>query len=222
MQAGPKSLLAQLEETTSNRFVDRDPDYFSLFLSLLRSGALPSKVKDFGLRDLIEASRFYGLESLLTNSLTNPSHFDAFALQRWLIVPLNRRDSPSAIATTPFGSLHVSHGSKIASFDWSLTRKSTILTQSTAMDSLLAISSDIVAAVATDISGLHILDLQNGSIKQIWFLVIELISTIDTFYGFKFSAGLGVHGIEGLTMSGNCSDRPCSLILSSQTSLQML
>ncbi|TYH81229.1 hypothetical protein ES332_D03G184700v1 [Gossypium tomentosum] len=165
-QAGPNSLLSQLAETTSDRFVDRDPVYFSLLLSLLRTGALPSKVKDFDLRDLIEESRYYGLESLLTNSLTNPSQLDAFALQKSSILPLNGRDSPSAVATTPFGSLHVSHGSKITSFDWSLTRKSTILTQFPAVDSLLAISPDTAAAGATDFSGLQILDLQNGSVKQ--------------------------------------------------------
>ncbi|XP_022738339.1 BTB/POZ domain-containing protein At5g41330-like [Durio zibethinus] len=180
-QAGPKSLLSQLAETTSNRFVDRDPDYFSVLLSLLRTGTLPSKVKDFDLRDLIEESRFYGLEPLLTSSLTNPSHFDAFALQKSSILPLNGRDFPSVIATTPFGSLHVSHGSKITSFDWSLTKKSTILTQFTAIDSLLAISPDIVAAGATDFSGLQILDLQNGSIKQVlnWENVTRSGSTVQ-------------------------------------------
>ncbi|XVF10575.1 hypothetical protein REPUB_Repub07fG0194400 [Reevesia pubescens] len=181
IQAGPKSLLSQLAETNSNRFVDRDPDNFSLLLSVLRTGSLPSKVKDFDLRDLIEESRFYGLDSLLTNSLTNYSHFDAFALQKSSILPLNCRDSPSAIATTPFGSLHVSHGSKITSFDWSLTRKSTILTQFTAVDSLLAISPDIAAAGATDFSGLQILDLQNGSIKQVlnWENVTRSGSTVQ-------------------------------------------
>ncbi|XVF51464.1 hypothetical protein PTKIN_Ptkin04bG0187300 [Pterospermum kingtungense] len=181
-QAGPKSLLSQLAETTSShRFVDRDPDYFSLFLSLLRTGTVPSKVKDFDLRDLIEESRFYGLEPLLTSSLTNPSHFDAFALQKSSILPLNGRDSPSTIAATPFGSLHVSHGNKITSFDWSLTRKSTILTQFTAVDSLLALSPDIAAAGATDFSGLQILDLQNGSIKQVleWENVTRSGSTVQ-------------------------------------------
>ncbi|KAK6263128.1 hypothetical protein QUC31_008944 [Theobroma cacao] len=180
-QGGPKSLLSQLAETTSKRFVDRDPDYFSLLLSLLRSGTLPSKVKDFDLHDLIEESRFYGLESLLNNSLTNPSHFDAFALQKSLILPLNGRDSPSTIATTPSGTVHVAHGSKITSFDWSLTRKSTILTQFTAVDSLLAISPDIAAAGATDFSGLQILDLQNGSVKQVlnWENVTRSGSTVQ-------------------------------------------
>ncbi|KAE8683891.1 BTB/POZ domain-containing protein [Hibiscus syriacus] len=126
-QAGPKSLLSQIAGTGSDRFVDRDPDRFSL----LRSGTLPSKVKDFDLRDLIEESRFYGLESLLTSSLTNRSHFDGFALQK------------------------------------SLTRKSTILTQFTAVDSLLALSQDIAAAGATDFPGLHILDLHEGCVKQV-------------------------------------------------------
>ncbi|KAG8476517.1 hypothetical protein CXB51_033451 [Gossypium anomalum] len=166
-QAGPKSLLYRLAETGSDRFVDRDPDQFSLLLSLLRSGTLPSKVKDFDLRDLIEESRFYGVESLLTSSLSDPSHFDPFALRKSSELPLNGRDTPSAIASTPCGSLHVSHGSKITSFDWSLTRKSTILTQFTAIDSLLAISPDIAAAGATDYSGLQILDLQKGRVKQV-------------------------------------------------------
>ncbi|KAL4348559.1 hypothetical protein GQ457_17G022330 [Hibiscus cannabinus] len=166
-QAGPESLLSRIGGTGSDRFVDRDPDLFSLLLSLLRSGTLPSKVKDFDLRDLIEESRFYGLESVLTGSLTNPSHFDGFALQKSSVLPLNGRDCPSAIASTPFGSLHVSHGSKITSFDWSLTRKSTILTQFTAVDSLLALSPDIAAAGATDFSGLQILDLHEGCVKQV-------------------------------------------------------
>ncbi|KAE8727306.1 BTB/POZ domain-containing protein [Hibiscus syriacus] len=137
-QAGPKSLLSQIAGTGSDRFVDRDPDHFSLLLSLLRSGSLPSKVKDFDLRDLIEESRFYGLESLLTSSLTNPSQFDGFALQKSSVLPLNGRDCPSAIASTPLGRRF-----------------------------LLALSPDIAAAGATDFSGLQILDLHGGCVKQV-------------------------------------------------------
>ncbi|KAL6000776.1 hypothetical protein ACLOJK_006502 [Asimina triloba] len=82
------------------------------------------------------------------------------------ILPLNSRDSPSAIATTKYGSVYVAHGSKITSFDWSLRRKSTILTQFTAVDSLLSLWSSVAAAGATDFPGLQILDLNDGSIKQ--------------------------------------------------------
>lgn len=81
-------------------------------------------------------------------------------------MPLSGRDLPSVIATSPYGSAHVAHGSKITSFDWSLRRKSTILTPFTAIDSLLSLSSNVVAAGATDFSGLQIINLDMGSVVQ--------------------------------------------------------
>ncbi|KAF5730009.1 BTB/POZ domain-containing protein [Tripterygium wilfordii] len=152
--AGPKSILFWLASDSSQQFLDRDPELFAILMSLLRTRNLSSKTKSFDIEDIITESRFYDLESVLVNSLSNPSQFKAFGLEKALILPLNGRDSPSAIATTPFGTVHVSHGSKITSFDWSLRRKSTIMTQFTAVDSLLAISPDLAAAGATDFSGL--------------------------------------------------------------------
>ncbi|OIV93550.1 hypothetical protein TanjilG_28707 [Lupinus angustifolius] len=169
--AGTKTFFSRISDAVSaspfhTPFVDRDPEIFSLLLSLLRTGNLPSKAKSFDLQDLIQESRFYGIEKLLIDSLSNPSQFEPFNLHRSLILPLNGRDSPSAIATTRYGSVHVAHGSKITSFDWSLRRKSTVLTQFTAVDSLLAISPSIAAAGANDFSGLQILDLENGIVKE--------------------------------------------------------
>ncbi|KAJ6714447.1 BTB/POZ DOMAIN-CONTAINING ADAPTER FOR CUL3-MEDIATED RHOA DEGRADATION PROTEIN FAMILY MEMBER [Salix viminalis] len=160
--AGPKSLFSQLSEFSplGPHFIDRDPDLFSILLSLLRTGNLPSKAKSYDLQDLIEESKFYRIESLLVDSLSNPSRFDPFNLQKTLILPLNSRDTASAITATPHGALHVSHGSKITSFDWSLQNKSTTLTQFSAIDSMLAISPILVAVGATDFSGLQILDLE--------------------------------------------------------------
>ncbi|XP_040990304.1 BTB/POZ domain-containing protein At5g41330-like [Juglans microcarpa x Juglans regia] len=166
-QAGPKSLFSGVSESHSGvLFIDRDPELFSVLLSLLRTGNLPYKAKAFDVQDLISDSQYYGIEPLLLNSLSNPSQFDAFNLEKSLVLPLNGRDSPSTITTAPCGSVHVAHGSKITSFDWSLTRKSTILTQFTAVDSLLSISPFVAAAGATDASGLQILDLQTGNVKK--------------------------------------------------------
>lgn len=168
--AGPDSLLSRISDSASPHlappFIDRDPELFSILLSLLRTGNLPSKAKALDLQDLIFESQFYGIETLLINSLSNPSHLDAFNLEKSLVLPLNGRDSPSVIATTPFGSVHVAHGSKITSFDWSLRKKSTILTEFTAVDSMLAISTKVAAAGATDFSGLQIIDLENGFVKE--------------------------------------------------------
>ncbi|XP_047973583.1 BTB/POZ domain-containing protein At5g41330 [Salvia hispanica] len=165
---GSKSFFSKIisDSSAAVPFIDRDPELFSLFLSLLRTGNLPSKAKSFDMQDLIFESRFYGIEDLLITSQSNPNQFDAFNLEKSLILPLNGRDSPSAIATTPYGSLHVAHGSKITSFDWSLRRKSTILTQFMAVDSLLALSPALAAAGATDFSGLQILDLDKGTVTE--------------------------------------------------------
>ncbi|KAK7251335.1 hypothetical protein RIF29_34432 [Crotalaria pallida] len=184
--AGNKTFFSRISDAVSSSprhtpFVDRDPELFSLLLSLLRTGNLPSKSKSFDLQDLIQESKFYGIENLLVNSLSNPSQFEPFNLQKSLILPLNGRDSVSAIATTRHGSLHVAHGSKITSFDWSLRRKSTVLTQFTAVDSLLAISPSIAAAGANDFSGLQILDLENGFVKETlnWENVTRTGSTVQ-------------------------------------------
>ena len=182
--AGPNSLFSRFADSASQAsvpFVDGDPDLFSVLLSLLRTGNLPSKARAFDVQDLIFESQFYGVETLLVNSVSNPSQFEAFNLEKSMILPLNGRDSPSVIASTPFGSLHVAHGSKITSFDWSLRKKSTILTQFTAVDSMLAISPSVVAAGATDFSGVQILDLENGFVKQSlnWENVTRSSSTVQ-------------------------------------------
>ncbi|OVA13995.1 BTB/POZ-like [Macleaya cordata] len=168
--AGSKSILSKILDPNFSPsevpFIDRDPEIFSILLSLLRTGNLPSKARAFDLQDLIFEAKFYGIENLLMSSQSNPSQFEAFNLERSLILPLNGRDSPSAISTTPYGSVHVAHGSKITSFDWSLNRKSTILTQFLAVDSLLALTPSVAAAGATDFSGLQILDLEKGFVKE--------------------------------------------------------
>ncbi|CAN8233263.1 unnamed protein product [Cochlearia groenlandica] len=160
--AGSDSLLSRLANE-STRFVDRDPDLFSALLYILRTGNLPARSRSFDVRDLIDESKYYGIESFLVDSLSNPSQFEAFDLRRSTILTLNGRDSPSTIAPTGNGGgLHVAHGSKITSFDWSLRRKSTVLTSFSAVDSLLEISPGVLAAGATDFSGLQIVDLENG------------------------------------------------------------
>ncbi|KAJ0260652.1 BTB/POZ domain-containing protein [Hirschfeldia incana] len=163
--AGTDSLLSKLATESSPRFLDRDPALFSVLLYILRTGNLPARSTSFDVRDLIEESRYYGIEPFLIDSLSNPSQFEAFDLRKSRILQLNGRDSPSTIAPTTSssgGGIHVAHGSKITSFDWSLRRRSTVLTSFSAVDSLLEISPGVLAAGATDFPGLQIIDLENG------------------------------------------------------------
>ncbi|XP_074317721.1 BTB/POZ domain-containing protein At5g41330 [Silene latifolia] len=162
-QCPPNSILSTFSNSNSVvPFIDRDPHFFSIILSFLRTNYLNSPIS----QTLISEFQFYGIHHLLINSLSNPSQFNPYTLHKSSLLPLNGRDSPSAISATSSGSLHVAHGSKITSFDWSLTTKSTILTEFVAVDSLLAVSPDVVAAGATDFSGLQILDLDNGIVKE--------------------------------------------------------
>ncbi|MCL7028865.1 hypothetical protein MKW94_004664 [Papaver nudicaule] len=162
--SGSNSILSKISSSeVTIPFIDRDPEIFSILLSLLRTGNLPSKAKVFDLQDLIFEAKFYGIEGLLVNS---ESKCSCLNLEKSFLLPLNGRDSVSVISTTPYGSVHVAHGSKITSFDWSMDRKSTILTEFVGIDSLVAIDSATAAAGATDFSGMQILDLKNGAVKE--------------------------------------------------------
>ncbi|ERM94987.1 hypothetical protein AMTRI_Chr07g30070 [Amborella trichopoda] len=162
--AGPNSLLCTLTTSSlgSIPFIDRDPDLFSILLTLLRTGTLPSRAKVLDPEDLIHEAQFYNIEHLLISAITDPSSFYPLNLQKTLILPINGRDSPSAIATHQDGSVLVSHGSKITAFDWSLRRKTSFLTEFPAIDSLLFLSPSVAAAGASDYSGVKILDINSG------------------------------------------------------------
>ncbi|GAB4861473.1 hypothetical protein Ancab_036675 [Ancistrocladus abbreviatus] len=77
--AGSDSLLSTISISSSSEsqvpFIDRDPELFSIILSLLRTGNLPLRSKSFDLQDLIFECQFYGIESLLLNSMElSPSY----------------------------------------------------------------------------------------------------------------------------------------------------
>ncbi|CAN1163390.1 hypothetical protein LINPERHAP2_LOCUS25013 [Linum perenne] len=172
-------------------------------LSLLPTGKLPSKAKASDIEDLVEDSRFYNIESLLIVSLSHPSQFEAFNLEKSMLLPLNGRDYPSSITTTPSRTLHVAHGSKIPSFDWSLRKKAMILTQFTVIDSLLVISPSLATAGATNFSGLQILDMERGFLKETinWENVTKSRSTVQAIGS---SLGLLLTRFESSRRNSNC------------------
>ncbi|CAN1159423.1 hypothetical protein LINPERHAP2_LOCUS22696 [Linum perenne] len=145
-------------------------------LSLLPTGKLPSKTKASDIEDLVEDSRFYNIEPLLIDLLSHPSHFEAFNLEKSMLLPLNGRDYPSSIATTPSGTLHVAH----------------------------------IAARATDFSGLQILDMERGLLKETlnWENLTKSRSTVQaigsTFQAIRSSPGPLLTRFESSRRNSNC------------------
>lgn len=164
--AGSNSLLYTFSASTTTVFIDRDPDLFSILLSFLRTSRLPSKSLRFDLLDIIAEAEFYGIDPRSITGVSDSSRFDGFDLQKSKILPLNGRDSPSAISTTTASeSVYVAHGNKITYFDWSLRRKSTLLTCFPEIDSLLGVSDSLVAAGATDFAGLRVFNVGKREVK---------------------------------------------------------
>uniref|UniRef100_A0A7N0ZVS8 BTB domain-containing protein n=1 Tax=Kalanchoe fedtschenkoi TaxID=63787 RepID=A0A7N0ZVS8_KALFE len=73
---GPDSLLSvlssRISDDSSPIFIDRDPDIFSILLSLLRSHHLPSTARRFSNQELAEEALYYGIEARLKSALSPP------------------------------------------------------------------------------------------------------------------------------------------------------
>ncbi|XP_078429306.1 BTB/POZ domain with WD40/YVTN repeat-like protein [Wolffia australiana] len=189
--AGGGSLLRSLHggggDCGGVAFIDRDPELFSVLLSLLRTGRLPSKATALDLRDLAAEARFYGLDLALLAAVSGAADFDPFALRRSAAVPLPGRDCPSAVAAAADGAVLVAHGSKITSLDWSLRRKTTLLTGFPAVDSLLPLPGGGAAAGATDFPGLQILDLAKAAPRKTLHWSAHPSSSSSTVQGIESS-----------------------------------
>ncbi|MFS7927283.1 putative chromatin remodeling & transcription regulator BTB-POZ family [Helianthus anomalus] len=93
---GSNTLLSNLfnsYEPNTIPFIDRDPELFSILLSLLRTGILLSKAKHFDIQDIIFEARFYGISDLLVETQSNPSQFEPFGLEKSKLLPLSGRDT---------------------------------------------------------------------------------------------------------------------------------
>ncbi|KAL0375316.1 UNVERIFIED_CONTAM: BTB/POZ domain-containing protein [Sesamum radiatum] len=68
---GADSLLSALSNRQAEEavFIDRDPEIFSILLSLLRSNRLPSTAKRFSNQELIDEALYFGIDSQLRSAL---------------------------------------------------------------------------------------------------------------------------------------------------------
>ncbi|KAL4311981.1 hypothetical protein GQ457_01G048510 [Hibiscus cannabinus] len=162
--AGPDSLLAALSNRPASNpiFIDRDPEIFSVLLSLLRSNRLPSStLRRFSIQELAEEALYYGVESRL-RSASFPSPFRGIDAA---IVDTIRPASdavPSTFSAGEDGSLWIAHGGQISIYDSYLSYTAAVRTHLDDITSICRVWPEIAAVGSESQSGLHIYDLSSG------------------------------------------------------------
>ncbi|KAG8377010.1 hypothetical protein BUALT_Bualt09G0123700 [Buddleja alternifolia] len=161
---GPDSLLSAL----SNRpvhdpvFIDRDPEIFTILLSLLRTTRLPSTAKRFSNQELIDESLYFGIESQLRSALA-PSRLSGIDTSLSTTVkPSSDGDVSDFHAIDSDGSLWVAHGGQVSVYDWNLSHTATVRTHLDFITSMKRIRPEIAAVGSLHGSGLHFYNMANG------------------------------------------------------------
>lgn len=167
--AGPDSLLYALSNRSNENpaFIDRDPEIFSVLLSILRSGHLPSTAHRFSPQELSDEALYYGVETQLRSAASPPPFSGIDASLATTIYPASD-PIPTAFSAAGIGdgSILVAHGGQISAYDWNLTHTGTVRTHLEDIGSIRRAWAE-VAAVASGVeigsgSGLHFYDIAAG------------------------------------------------------------
>lgn len=176
---GPDSLLSILSTTRPNTsnpvFIDRDPEIFTVLLSLLRSKSLPYKTR-FTNNELIEESIYYGIETLIKSALS-PVHIRGIDASLFTTITPVVESVVTDFNAVEFDELccssstvYVAHGGQVSVYDWSLNHSVTIRTHLDYVGIVrgigsgggLGLGSELVAVGSGYESGLHFYNLANG------------------------------------------------------------
>ncbi|KAK6120281.1 hypothetical protein DH2020_045972 [Rehmannia glutinosa] len=161
---GPDTLLSALSNRPGHDpvFIDRDPEIFSILLSLLRSNRLPSTAKRFSNQELIDEAVYFGIESQLRSALA-PSRLNGIDASLFTTVKPSSDGVVSDFnAIESDGSLCVAHGGQITVYDWNLSHIETVRTHIDFITSVRSIQPEIAAVGSLHGSGLHFYNLANG------------------------------------------------------------
>lgn len=144
-------------------FIDRDPQIFSVLLSLLRSGRLPAAARRrFSKHDLAEEAVYYGIEELLRSALSPPSIHGIDATLVSTLIPAAEAHPTALDAGSKDGSLWIAHGGQISAYDWNLTHSGTVRTHLDDITSLQRVWPEIAAIGSLETPGLHFYDVSSG------------------------------------------------------------
>lgn len=164
---GPDSLLSALSKRTSRQspiFIDRDPEIFSVLLSLLRSNRLPSAALRFSKHELANEALYYGLDHRLHSAASPPPFSGIDASIAATFQPASDGLTTAISASAADGSVWLAHAGQISSYDVHLLRSATIRTHLDEISALgrLSRSSEIAALGSDSAAGLHFYDLSGS------------------------------------------------------------
>lgn len=162
---GPDSLLEALSHRATDGedpvFIDRDPEIFSVLLSLLRSNRLPSTASRFTKQELADEAVYYGIESQLKAAMSPPPFTGIDASVVTTIRPASD-GFPSAFTAGDDGSIWIAHGGQISSYDWNLLHAASIRTHLEVITSIRRVYPEVAAVGSEAAAGLHFYDFSSG------------------------------------------------------------
>ncbi|XP_050213248.1 protein ENDOPLASMIC RETICULUM-ARRESTED PEN3 [Mercurialis annua] len=158
---GPDSLLATLSSrpTPDPIFIDRDPEIFSVLLSLLRSGRLPSTAATrFSKQELADEALYYGIESDLKLATCPPPLAGIDVSLATTIRPASDGFPSAFTAAADDGTVWIAHGGQISAYDWNLSHSCSIRTHLDDITSIRRVTENITAVGSDSSAGLHFYD----------------------------------------------------------------
>ncbi|KAF7825558.1 BTB/POZ domain-containing protein [Senna tora] len=162
---GPDSLLSALSSRAIDDpnpvFIDRDPEIFSVLLSLLRTNTLPSTARRFSKQELADEALYYGIDAQF-KAATSPPPLDGIDASIVATIRPASEGLPSTFTAAADGSVWIAHGGQISNFDWNLGHASTIRTHLDEIDSISRVWPEIAAVGSGSNAGLHFYDFSNG------------------------------------------------------------
>ncbi|KAK7350290.1 hypothetical protein VNO77_08717 [Canavalia gladiata] len=155
---GQDSLLFALSNRRSNDsnpvFIDRDPEIFSVLLSLLRTNHLPSTARRFTKQELADEALFYGIDTHLRSATAPPPFSGIDAAVVCSIRPASE-GLPSTFSATDNGAVWIAHGGQVSSYDHNLIHAGTIRTHLDEVGSICKVWQEIAAVGSESDAGLH-------------------------------------------------------------------
>ncbi|GFS29026.1 BTB/POZ domain-containing protein [Actinidia rufa] len=164
---GPDSLLAALSNRPENSysdpvFIDRDPEIFSVLLSLLRSNRLPSTARRFTKQELVDEAAYYGIESRLNSALLPSPLSGIDAALAATIRPASDGIVSAFDVDDVDGSVWIAHGGQISGYDSNLTHAGTIRTHMDNITAIRRIRPEIATVGSESAAGIHFYSLASG------------------------------------------------------------